>query len=113
MQIKKKSAHVTEEHRMECKLCQMNLTLLQIYDNHTEGGGRKKLTLVTLENSVLTRNCKAKYITNCVNTIHKHCILADNFFLLGVWPKNSETALPVYELEVHDGMVDGRSQLSL
>jgi len=33
----------------------MNLTLLQIYDNHTEEGARKKLNLVTLENSVLTR----------------------------------------------------------
>lgn len=58
---------MTEEHTMECKLCQMNLTLLQIYDNHTEGGRRKKLTLVTLENSVLSRNCKAKYIMSCVN----------------------------------------------
>ena len=58
---------------MERKLCQMNLTLLQIYDNYTEEGGRKKLTLVTLENSVLSRNCKAVY------TVHKHCILVDKF----------------------------------
>lgn len=27
----------------------MNRTLLQIYDNHTEEGARKKLNLVTLE----------------------------------------------------------------
>jgi len=44
----------------------MNLTLLQIYDNHTEEGARKKLNLVTLENSVLTRICKAKYNMNCI-----------------------------------------------
>lgn len=68
---------MTEEHRMERKLCQMNLTLLQIYDNYTEEGGRKKLTLVTLENSVLSRNCKAVY------TVHKHCILVDKFVSSG------------------------------
>lgn len=55
--LKKKS----EYPRMECRLWQMNLTVLPIYDTTAlKGVEKKELTSVTLENDVLIGKCKAK-----------------------------------------------------
>lgn len=58
----KKSTRLLGYSSIECRLLQTNLTVVQIYDVSTLKvvRGKKVLTSVTLENNVLTGNCKAK-----------------------------------------------------
>lgn len=66
MQIKKTRSTKFESPRIECTLGQMNIILLQMYSNFTEGGGGKKeLTWVTLQDGIWSGNYETKEKSNC------------------------------------------------